>query len=314
MDVVRIDFMKTFLEVVKRGSLKKASESLGTSISTISFQIKSLEDFYGVKLFKRNVNGMELTEEGRIVLKNIEYILGSIEETKRLLLNLREKKISLASGMVGIDVVFSVKTLLKAKYPELEIKVELKGAHDCVRDVIDGKVDFAIVGDINEETLEENSLYITELGSDLLVLIVPTHHPLAKKSVVTLEDVLKEPLIMLNENYGITTSTIKALKRSGVNPENLNVAYVVNDFYSKINAVSSGLGVAITSFIAACKACEVGLIKIRKIMDFDGERKIYFIASKLAMESDRLREYADFIIRNCRKFFNDMAVICSGLT
>jgi len=314
MDVVRIDFMKTFLEVARRGSLKKASESLGTSISTISFQIKSLEDFYGVKLFKRNVNGMELTEEGKIVLKNIEYILGSIEETKRHLLNLREKKISLASGIVGIDVVFSVKTLLKAKYPELEIKVELKGAHDCVRDVVDGKVDFAIVGDINEETLEKDNLYITELGSDLLVLIVPIDHPLAKKSVVTLEDVLKEPLIMLNENYGITTSTIRALKRCGVNPENLNVAYVVNDFYSKINTVSNGLGVAITSFIAACKACEVGLIKIRKIMDFDGERKIYFIASKLAMESDRLREYANFIIRNCRKFFKDIAVICNGLT
>jgi len=311
--VVRIDFMRTFTEVVKRGSLKKAAKALGTSVSTVSFQVKSLEDFYGAKLFKRNINGIELTEEGKIVLKNIEYILGSIEETKRLLLNIRNREISLASGMVGIDVVFSIKTLLKAKYPDLEVKVELKGAHECIKDIIDGKVDFAIVGDVNEDILKSNNLFVTELGSDLLVLIVPINHPLARKSIVTLEDVLRENIIILNENYGITTSTMKALRESGVNPEDLNIAYVVNDFFSKINAVSNGLGVAITSFIAVCKACEVGLIKVRKIADFKGERKVFFIANKLAMESDKLREYADFIIKNCKKFFNDVGEICKGL-
>ena len=311
--MVRVDFMKTYLKVIECGSLKKAAKALGMSVSTVSFQIKSLEEFYGVKLFKRDVNGIELTEEGKIVLKNVEYILGSIEETKRLILNLRNREISIASGMVGIDIIFSIKTLLKAKYPDLEVKVELKGAHECVKDVINGKVDFAIVGDLNDGAIRENDLFVTELGKDLLVLVVPVDHRLARKDTVTLEDVLSEQIIILNENYGITTSTMKALKKSGVNPDDLNIAYVVNDFFSTINAVSNGLGVAVTSFIAAWKACEVGLIKMRKIANFDGERTVYFIASRLAMESDKLREYADFVIRNSKKFFSSMEKRCKLL-
>ena len=311
--MVRVDFMRTFMKVVECGSLKKAAKVLGMSVSTVSFQIKALEEFYGVKLFKRDVNGIELTEEGKIVLKNVEYVLGSIEETKRLIMNMRNREISIASGMVGIDVVFSIKTLLKAKYPDLDVKVELKGAHKCVKDVIDGKVDFAIVGDLNEDIVNDNGIHITELGKDLLVLIVPNDHPLARKRVVRIEDIVREPMIFLNEDYGITTSTMKALKRSGIDLEDINVAYVVDDFFSKINAVSSGLGIAITSFTAACKACEVGLIRIRKIENFNGERNVYFVSSKLAMESEKLKEYADFIIKNGRRFFEEIKEKCVNL-
>jgi len=311
--VVRVDFMKTFMKVVECGSLKKAAKVLGMSVSTVSFQIKALEEFYGVKLFKRDVNGIELTEEGKIVLKNVEYVLGSIEETKRLIMNMRNREIGIASGMVGIDVVFSIKTLLKAKYPDLDVKVELKGAHKCVKDVIDGKVDFAIVGDLNEDIVNDNGIHVTELGKDLLVLIVPNDHPLARKRVVRIEDIVGEPMIFLNEDYGITTSTVKALKRSGIDLDDINVAYVVDDFFSKINAVSSGLGIAITSFTAACKACEVGLIRIRRIENFDGERNVYFVSSKLAMESEKLKEYADFIIKNGRRFFEEIKEKCVNL-
>jgi len=311
--VVRVDFMRTFMKVVECGSLKKAAKVLGMSVSTVSFQIKALEEFYGVKLFRRDVNGIELTEEGKIVLKNVEYVLGSIEETKRLIMNMRNREISIASGMVGIDVVFSIKTLLKAKYPDLDVKVELKGAHKCVKDVIDGKVDFAIVGDLNEDIANDDGIHVTELGKDLLVLIVPNDHPLARKRVVRIEDIIREPMIFLNEDYGITTSTMKALKRSGIDLDDINVAYIVDDFFSKINAVSSGLGIAITSFTAACKACDVGLIRIRKIENFDGERKVYFVSSKLAMESEKLKEYADFIIKNGRRFFEEIKEKCVNL-
>ncbi len=307
---MRIDFLKTLLKVAECGSLKTAAKALGMSISTVSFQIKALEDFYGVKIFRRNAGGVELTEEGKIVLKNAILILNSIKETKRVLIDLKSNRISIASGMVGIDVVFSIKTILKTRYPNLDVRVELKGAHECVRDVIDGRVDFAIVGDMNDD-IEEN-LCLEKIGEDSLVLIVPPNHHLATKERVTLEDVLKESIIMLDESYGITTSTLKALKKAGVEKSELKIAYVVNDFFSKINAVSIGLGVAITSLIASCKACEVGLIVARKIEGLDSRRNIYFVATDLAMESDKLREYAECIIENGRWLFEELKNRCCG--
>jgi len=115
---------------------------------------------------------------------------------------------------------------------------------------------------------------------------------------------------MLDDSYGITTSTKKNLIASGLKLNELKIAYTVSDFYSKINAVSSGIGIAITSFIAACRACEVGLIKMRRIEGFRSERDIYLVSSKLSLESKKMKEYYEFILNKGRQLFEDFAVQC----
>ncbi len=308
--MVRLDFMRTFIEVVNSGSLKKAAKNLGMSVSSVSFQINSIESFYGAKLLERSTNGVELTDEGNIAIKNMKSILGSIEETKKLISSIRGDKITIASGMVGLHLVHTIQTLLKSSYPQLEVNIALRGAHECVKGVLNGDYDFAIAGDLLEEHLEYDRLVYEPLGEDYLVLITPVNHELANKDVVTLDDLSKYPIIMLTDDYGITTSTKKALIASGVKPETLNIVYTVGDFYSKINAVSSGLGVAITSLIAVCRACEVGLVKAKRVEGFKSKRNIYFVTSKLSMESRKMREYSEFIISKGKQLFADFAMHC----
>ncbi len=306
--MVRIDFMKTFLTVVEKGSLKKAAKELGMSISSVSFQINSLEEFYGAKLLKRGVNGVTLTEEGKIALKNMENVLDSIEETKKLISNLRGEKITIASGMVGIYVVPQIQTLFKAKYPNIDIKVVLRGAHDCLKKLGGSEADFAIVGDLPESDLER--FYYTEIGKDCLVLIVPPDHPLSKKPRVTFEDIMEYPLVMLTEDYGITSSLKKALESSGVSLNDFEIGYTVSDFFSQLHGVSNGIGVAITSLIASWRACEVGLVRARRIEGFKSDRSVYFVTTKTLMESEKMREYAKFIIENSRKIFSEFLAEC----
>ncbi|MEM4291251.1 MAG: LysR family transcriptional regulator [Archaeoglobaceae archaeon] len=308
--MVKLEFMKTFIEVVNTGSLKKAAKNLGVSVSTVSFQIDALESFYGAKLLNRGIRGVELTEEGKIALKNMEMIMKSVEEVKRLITNIKGEKIVLASGMVGLNIVHSLQILLKSRYPTLEVKLELRGAHKCVQGVLNSEYDFAIAGDLLNEHLNDPRLFVEELGNDKLVLITSKEHPLAKKDAISLEEIKNEPMIMLTDDYGITTSTKKALEMSGYSISQFNVAYVVGDYYSKIHAVSSGIGIAITSFLAACRAYEVGLIEMIKISDLKSDRKIYFVASKLAMESGKMREYADFILSKGKQLFKDFTNHC----
>ncbi len=306
--MVRIDFMRTFLTVVEKGSLKKAAKELGMSISSVSFQINSLEEFYGAKLLKRGVNGVTLTEEGKVALKNMESVLESIDETRRLISNLRGEKITIASGMVGIYVVPQIQTLFKAKYPNVDVRIVLRGAHDCLKKLGGSEADFAIVGDLPENDLER--YYYTEIGKDCLVLIVPPDHPLSRKARVTFDDVLEYPLVMLTEDYGITSSLKKALESSGVSIDDFEIGYVVSDFFSQLHGVSNGMGVAITSLIASWRACEVGLVRARRIEGFRSDRSVYFVTTKTLMESEKMKEYANFIIDNSRKIFSEFIAEC----
>lgn len=298
----RIDFMRTFLKVVEKGSLKAAAKELSMSVSSVSFQINSLEEFYGARLLNRKVTGVTLTEEGIIAMKNMESILGSIEDAKKLIANLREDKVTIASGMVGLNIVFHLQSLLKAKYPALEVDVLLRGAHECTKLLKRGEVDFAIVGDLSDD-VEPEKFKIDLLGKDWLVLITPVNHPLVNKKEVKLEDVLKYPLISLTDDYGINTSIKKALKKSGY--DSVKPSIVVGDFFSKLNSVSSNLGIAITSMIAAAKAHEVGLVKMKPIEDLVDERDIYLVTSYLSSECKRMREYYSFILDNAKRMLSN---------
>ena len=60
--------LRTFLAVVESGNVTHAADVLGRTQSTISVQIKQLEDTLRVRLFEREARGVKLTEQGRKLL------------------------------------------------------------------------------------------------------------------------------------------------------------------------------------------------------------------------------------------------------
>ncbi|WP_457549560.1 LysR family transcriptional regulator [Archaeoglobus sp.] len=296
---MRIEFMKNFIKIVEAGSLKKASKEVGTSISTLSFQINQLEKFYGAKLLRRSSNGVVLTEEGKIAYENMKMIVESIVEAKRRIMELNGSKITIASGMVGINVVFNLQTLIKANYPNTKVEVVLRGAHDCLKGLLNGDYTFAIVGDVSKD----RRFVYEVVGQDRIVLITSPNHPLAKKDTITIDEIKEYPLIILTDNYGITTSVIKALESSGLSLNEFKIGYTVDDYFTLLNLVSKNEGVAITSLIASYKACEMGLVVAKKVEDLRDVRKIYFVTTDVVMESKRYRDVADFIVRNAKILF-----------
>ena len=72
----------TFIQVAELGSFTKAAEQLGYSQSTISFQIKQLEDELDCLLFERINHTITLTERGHELISYAHQILSLTEEFK----------------------------------------------------------------------------------------------------------------------------------------------------------------------------------------------------------------------------------------
>ncbi|MBL8513905.1 MAG: LysR family transcriptional regulator, partial [Betaproteobacteria bacterium] len=75
------------LEATARlGSVSAAAEELHVTHGAVSHQIKSLEEFLGVKLFVRSGRGVALTVEGEslagVVRESLEKIAGAVETLK----------------------------------------------------------------------------------------------------------------------------------------------------------------------------------------------------------------------------------------
>ena len=93
----------TFTHVAELGSFTKAGELLGYSQSTISFQIKQLEDEFGCLLFERINHTITLTERGRDLVSYAHQIRALTEGFKESL-----KKEEDISGHVHIVTPDSV--------------------------------------------------------------------------------------------------------------------------------------------------------------------------------------------------------------
>ncbi len=71
------------VSVAETGSFSKAAESCFADQSTVSQQVKVLEDRLGVKIFKRNRYPLKLTFEGEEIVLQARDILSKVEELIR---------------------------------------------------------------------------------------------------------------------------------------------------------------------------------------------------------------------------------------
>ena len=93
-----LELYRVFCEVVKHKNISKTAESMYISQSAVTQSIQKLETILGGKVFYRNKNGVELTEEGRNLY---EYIKDSIE-TMSNAENIFSKYINLEKGKIRI--------------------------------------------------------------------------------------------------------------------------------------------------------------------------------------------------------------------
>lgn len=74
--------MRTFVEIVERGSLTAAAQAQARSLPTVVRTLASLERRLGARLLRRTTRRMSLTAEGRDYLERCRRILADIEEAE----------------------------------------------------------------------------------------------------------------------------------------------------------------------------------------------------------------------------------------
>ena len=70
--MVNLELYKIFALVAREKNITKASEILHISQPAVTNHIKNLENDLNLKLFNRTNHGIELTEEGQNIYKEIE--------------------------------------------------------------------------------------------------------------------------------------------------------------------------------------------------------------------------------------------------
>ena len=144
-----LELYRVFCEVVKHKNISKTAESMYISQSAVTQSIQKLETILGGKVFYRNKNGVELTEEGRNLY---EYIKDSIE-TMSNAENIFSKYINLEKGKIRIgggnslvnSLIINPMIEFINKYPNVDILINSGITDGLIQKLANGELDLVVL-------------------------------------------------------------------------------------------------------------------------------------------------------------------------
>lgn len=235
-----------FCQVARVKSFSKAAKLLHISQPAISAQIHSMEEFYGIKLFERTPHGVTLTPAGTVLFDYAKQILEMHEDLERKLTGMADEKnqklVIGATPTVGSHALACGIWTFKDKYPDLQINLEINNPQEVVTKIFEKDVDLAIV---ECPVRNYKGLMIKTVFTDELVAIVPNNDHWAGRTSVTLEELMKNRLILREEGSELHYILDETLKPLNLRFTDLKPRTTITSSNAIKAAVENGHGVSI---------------------------------------------------------------------
>ena len=235
-----------FLAAAQTQNFRKAAELCLVAQSALSRQIAALENELEVALFTRKKKRVTLTPAGREFASYVRNAMEQLQEGQQWLARMQLGH----SGTIYLGCIESLATsFLPAifssfhqQYPHVQFKVRVNHTDDLIALVEQGEVELGLILD---PRLQSELLIVKELFRQPLHLLVSAQHPLAqtKAPAITLEHVLTEPLLLLDESSRMGQITRRIFAQRGLP---LKPLVEIESVEGLKEMVRQGIGVTLT--------------------------------------------------------------------
>ncbi|MBW8637917.1 LysR family transcriptional regulator [Hoeflea sp. WL0058] len=244
--------LRTFVEIGRQGSIKRAAQELNVTPGAVSQQIKALEARFGVQLLERGNREVKLSAHGLRLFGEVAPAFTQIDAAVQLLDDRRPGPRSLVvSTTPSLAACWLAPRIgrFTAQHPDIEIQIETSVQ---LADMTGGAVDVAIRhGSGNYPGLNAALLFIPQLvavASPSLLIDGPLSHP---------ADCLRYPLLQDRDRADWPTW----FELHGVKPtRNARKGPSYADDALLIQGVIAGQGLAIVRDVYAALALDAGSI------------------------------------------------------
>ena len=193
MDMKNIN---TFIYTAELGSFTKAAELLGYSQSTVSFQIRQLEEELGTVLFERINRTVALTDRGKEILRyahRMKQLAGEMQEMVQPKQEVRGHLRIAMSDSLCEEIAEKLFILLQQKYPEVTMKIVIAGTDEMFRLLNQNQVDFVYT--LDRHIYHSDYVIVTE-SREAVHFVTGYQNRLSRKKQILLEDLICQPFIL----------------------------------------------------------------------------------------------------------------------
>ena len=266
--------LAAFCAVVERRSFSQAAERLGVTQPAVSLQVRALEKRLGTQLLDRSGRRIEPTEAGRRLYQGAQRLLALEEQLVSDVAASGEGELSgqLVLGASTGPAAIVLPILLcefQSENRGVRIALAVSDTHSVVERVGARELELGIVG----ASRRHRGVRFEPFFSDQVILACPPGHRFAGRTV-TLDDVRKETLILMQEGAGVRQIVEDGLRRQGVRLRDLDLRLELGLQESVRTAVEAGYGVTFISRMAVESDLEAGRLAEARVEGLEATREI----------------------------------------
>lgn len=247
---MEIHQLRYFVACAEAGSMTLAARRSHVSQPSLSQQVKKLEDGLGMLLFDRLGKGIVLTDAGRALLPRARRILSELDDTQE---NLRAQ-VESGEAMLSIGAIPTIAPYLlppvlarlRREFPKCVLRVREDLTSRLVEAVASGELDVAITS----TPIDHERIDVEVVGSEPLLVVTPSKHPLAGLSNITHADLREQATITLHEMHCLGQQVGAFCAKTRLRPD---VVCKTTQLSTVLELVRLGLGVSLIPAMAAAR-------------------------------------------------------------
>lgn len=280
--------LRVFEAAARNESFAAAADELFITASAVSHQIKGLEQYLGLSLFRRNKRKVELTPVGVVYLQSVRQALDEVEAaTYRITSNPERDAVT-----ISVAPNFLIRWLMprmnrfQAKYPDVELQIS---ASSGLIDFNKQNTDMAVYyghGDWHD-------IEVHFLRSVLLVPVCAPSLMNSKKALDSPEDLKKHTLIHVSKRLH---EWPEWLQLAGIEYKGFRRGLQLSSSQLATGAAQEGLGVALADSTLTSREIEEERLIMPFDIKLDTHKSFYLVYQKNRPLSYGMQVFKDWMI------------------
>lgn len=193
--------LRYLVALADHGHFGKAANACFISQSTLSIQVKKLEEHLGVRLFDRSLTPIAPTAMGEEVLHAARRILSEAAHIEELTRHAHEPMArTLRLGIIptlGPYYLPHALSVASAAYPKLRLLLREQMTPQLLSDLSNGQLDAALLA----LPVSDDALEVLPLFDEPFLAALPATHRLSASKQVTLQALHSDTLLLLEEGH-----------------------------------------------------------------------------------------------------------------
>ncbi len=239
--------LRYFIAVAEELHFTRAALRLHIGQPPLSHAIQTLEADLGALLFERTKRWVRLTEAGKLFLLDARRILALSDQAAETARRAQrgeagELRIGFTFSTPLTPLFASVINRYRQQFPAVTLTLHEMATLPQLDAIGQRKLDLGFIRP--PEAALPDTLSITRLREDPLVLVLPSAHPLAAKASIGMAELAGAPFVMYppSAGTGIYPQIFRLCRAAGFAP---NIAQEAGEASTIIGLVAAGCGVSV---------------------------------------------------------------------